>query len=120
MIKTLTISISVLFFLFFNEAIGQNHSKVKTFKVHIGANALMCPNLGPKLKTNAEQIGAKVVLFDKKEDIMLLEVDEENTKVANTSYIIKLVQLTGYPDELITVKEIDEEEKQTLLKLKNK
>ena len=117
MIRILSISFLLFAFAVFNQTVAQS---IKTFKVHIGANALMCPNLGPKLKTNAEQIGAKVVLFDIKEDIMLLEVEEKRSKVANTNYIKKLVQLTGYPDELITVTEISELEKQSLLKLKEK
>ncbi|MCT4581844.1 MAG: hypothetical protein N4A35_10535 [Flavobacteriales bacterium] len=86
----------------------------KVFKVHIGDNALMCPNLGPKLKTNIQQIGGKVLLFDTKENIMLVNTPSNDQKYT-VAYILKIVQLTGYPNELITVEEIDKEEEGKLL-----
>lgn len=74
----------------------------------------MCPNLGPKLKTNIQQIGGEILLFDQQDDIMLVKT-EANSKTSTVAYITKIVQLTGYPNELITVEEIGKEEEEKLL-----
>lgn len=79
----------------------------------------MCPNLGPKLKTNIKQMGGEILLFDQEEDVMLVQTMQDG-KISTVDYLSKIVELTGYPNELISVEEINEQEKDKLLNKKEK
>lgn len=95
------------------------YGQEKLYKVHIGEHALMCPNLGPKLKVNMKQIGAELLMFDIQTSTMVVKVNEKETPEVDGKYITTIVQLTGYPDSLVSVEEIKEEQLEELL-LKDK
>ncbi len=78
----------------------------KSFKVSIAEHGLHCPNLGPKLKINIKQIGGEVLYFNSETSIMLVSIPIKDVEKSNSSYLEKIIQLTGYPDELIKVDEI--------------
>jgi hypothetical protein len=77
-----------------------------SFKVSIAEHGLHCPNLGPKLKVNIKQIGGEVLYFNSETSIMLVSIPSQDTEKSNSSYLEKIIQLTGYPDDLIKVDEI--------------
>ncbi len=115
-----TLVLSLIFSLFFSCLYAQDSkANYNLFKVHIGDNALMCPNLGPKLKTNIKQMGGEILLFDQEEDVMLVQT-RQGGKISTIDYLSKIVELTGYPNELISVEEINEQEKDKLLNKKEK
>lgn len=70
----------------------------------------MCPNLGPKLKVNIKQVGGNIILFDEKESVMIIELDSLKNIDNKNKYISDVIELTGYPKPLISVKSIKEEE----------
>lgn len=107
-LKLLMLIIGAAFFI----KIGytQQKEETKSFKVSIGEYGLHCPNLGPKLKVNMKQIGADVVYFNTETSIMLVNVPSKDKEKATIAYLTKIIQLTGYPDTLITVEEITSKE----------
>ena len=104
-------------FLFFT--VFTIYGQEKLYKVHIGEHALMCPNLGTKLKVNMKQIGAELLMFDIQTSTMVVKVDTKETPEVDEKYITTIVQLTGYPDSLVSVEEINKEKLEELL-LKDK
>ncbi len=116
---TKSIFLLIPFFLFFANIFAQETVEQKIFKVHIGEHALMCPNLGPKLKVNIAQIGGKILMFDIENSNMLLKIPKENKEASKASYISTIIELTGYPKSLVEVIEINTEEKEKILKKYN-
>ena len=77
-----------------------------SFKVFIAEHGLHCPNLGPKLKVNIKQIGGEIIYFDTKTSIMLVNIPSEDIEKSNKNYLEIIIQLTGFPDDLIKVEKL--------------
>lgn len=85
-----------------SQVIENNNS----FKVLIGEHGLHCPNLGPKLKINIKQIGGEIIYFNSETSIMLVNIPSKDVEKSNKKYLATIIQLTGYPDDLIEVIEL--------------
>lgn len=88
------------------DSFSQEIKDNKSFKVSIAEYGLHCPNLGPKLKVNIKQIGGEITYFNSETSIMLVNIPSKDLKKANKSYLETIIQLTGYPDNLIKVEEL--------------
>ena len=88
------------------DSFSQEIKDNKSFKVSIAEHGLHCPNLGPKLKVNIKQIGGEITYFNSETSIMLVNIPSKDLKKANKSYLETIIQLTGYPDNLIKVEEL--------------
>jgi len=98
----------IIFFVSFYSTVvfSQEITKNNSFKISISEHGLHCPNLGPKLKVNMKQIGGEVIYFNIETSIMVVNIPAKDLEKSNTNYLETIIQLTGYPDELIKIEKL--------------
>jgi hypothetical protein len=104
--KAILLILFIISFSIPRSALSQESKSNKSFKVSIAEHGLHCPNLGPKLKVNIKQIGGEITYFNTETSIMLVNIPAKDLEKANKDYLETIIQLTGYPDNLIKIQEL--------------